>query len=93
MPKQRPFELKQVDEVRWEIPQTGPMNVPGVIYANENLIVEDESIDQVYNVSQMKGIIERSMAMPDLHSGYGFSIGGVAAFDANKGIVSPGGVN
>jgi tRNA-splicing ligase RtcB (3'-phosphate/5'-hydroxy nucleic acid ligase) len=91
-PRVRQFELNQISDVKWEIPQTGNMKVPGMIYADENLIVEDESIDQVYNVAQLPGIIEKSIAEPDLHSGYGFCIGGVAAFDSQTGIVAPGGI-
>jgi tRNA-splicing ligase RtcB (3'-phosphate/5'-hydroxy nucleic acid ligase) len=92
MAKTRQFELNRISDTKWEIPQTGNMKVPGVIYADENLMVEDESVDQVFNVAHLPGIINKSMALPDCHSGYGFSIGGVAAFDSKTGIVSPGGV-
>ena len=93
--KERPYILKQIDEVRWEIPQTGRMLVPGMIYASEGLmpnIEEDDAAGQVFNVAHLPGIIRRSMAMPDAHWGYGFPIGGVAAFDIDGGVVSPGGV-
>jgi len=71
------------------------MNVDGVIYINEELLKilgTDESIKQVENVATLPGIVKASMAMPDIHWGYGFPIGGVAAFDMENGIVSPGGV-
>jgi tRNA-splicing ligase RtcB len=89
------YELRQVDEVRWEIPQTGRMLVPGMIYASEELLPnleEDNAPEQVRNVAHLPGIVGKSMAMPDTHWGYGFPIGGVAAFDLDGGIVSPGGV-
>ncbi|MCP4557342.1 MAG: RtcB family protein, partial [Herbaspirillum sp.] len=71
------------------------MRVPGVIYTNSRMlksIVSDDSPDQVANVATLPGIVGSSMAMPDIHHGYGFAIGGVAAFDADEGIISPGGV-
>jgi tRNA-splicing ligase RtcB len=80
---------------RWEMPQTGNMRVPGRIYASEDMldaIQKDGALKQVSNVATLPGIIEASLAMPDVHQGYGFSIGGVAAFDWQEGIVSPGGV-
>ena len=89
------MELKQIDEYRWEVPKTGKMNVPGRIYASANMIkaiAREEAFKQVINVAQLPGIIHASMAMPDIHWGYGFPIGGVAAFDWDSGIISPGGV-
>jgi tRNA-splicing ligase RtcB len=71
------------------------MNVPGIIYASKKFmsaIKEDEAINQIKNVAKLPGIIKASIAMPDCHQGYGFTIGGVAAFDLDKGVVSPGGV-
>ena len=71
------------------------MKVPGIIYTSERLIREmgrDESAKQVANVACLPGIVSHSLAMPDVHWGYGFPIGGVAAFDMDEGIVSPGGV-
>jgi len=91
----KPYKLVQIDEVRWEIPRTGGMRVPGLIFTDSRTlpdIEKDESPDQVYNVAHLPGIVGRSMAMPDVHWGYGFPIGGVAAFDADEGVVSPGGV-
>ncbi|MBN2601055.1 MAG: RtcB family protein, partial [Candidatus Marinimicrobia bacterium] len=88
-------ELKKITDYLWEIPQTGQMLVPGRIYASEKLINQiqrDESLKQVANVAHLPGIINYSLAMPDIHWGYGFPIGGVAATDASSGVISPGGV-
>ncbi|MEI6849745.1 MAG: RtcB family protein [archaeon] len=87
--------IKKKSENVFEIPVSGKMNVPGVIFASDLLmekIKEDKTISQIKNVAQLPGIVEKSIAMPDCHQGYGFSIGGVAAFDLKKGIISPGGV-
>jgi tRNA-splicing ligase RtcB len=87
--------LKKLDDCRWMVPQTGGMKVPGIIYSSERLIREmgaDESPKQVANVAHLPGIVKYSLAMPDMHWGYGFPIGGVAAFDLKDGIISPGGV-
>jgi tRNA-splicing ligase RtcB len=89
------IKLRRIDEYRWEIPREGAMRVPGIIYASDKLMKvmgKDESPKQVANVAQLPGIVKHSLAMPDMHWGYGFPIGGVAAFDINGGIVSPGGV-
>lgn len=89
------LKLRRIDEYRWEIPREGAMRVPGIIYASDKLMKamgKDESPKQVANVAQLPGIVTHSLAMPDMHWGYGFPIGGVAAFDINSGIVSPGGV-
>jgi len=89
------LKINQISEQVWEIPPTGAMRVPGRIYANENLmqvIRDDQSLKQVANVAQLPGIVGYSMAMPDIHWGYGFPIGGVAAFDVKEGVISPGGV-
>mgnify|MGYP001588269780 CR=1 FL=1 len=87
--------LRQIDTWRWEVPQTGRMRVPGVLYASRKLLQNigaDEGIKQVVNVACLPGIVKASLAMPDMHWGYGFPIGGVAAFDLDEGIISPGGV-
>ena len=89
--------LRQIDAYRWEIPPDAVpgMRVPGRVYADETLIAQirqDQSLVQVANVATLPGIIGRSIAMPDIHWGYGFPIGGVAAMDAERGVVSPGGV-
>jgi tRNA-splicing ligase RtcB len=86
---------RKIDEWRWEIPQTGGMRVPGILYTSEKLMKAmgaDEGPKQVANVAHLPGIVTASLAMPDMHWGYGFPIGGVAAFDLDEGIVSPGGV-
>lgn len=78
-----------------EIPKSGKMKVPGVVFASEKLfekIKNDKTIEQVRNVAMLPGIVEKSIAMPDAHQGYGFCVGGVAAFDLEKGIISPGGI-
>ena len=89
--------LKKVDEYRWEIPveYKNGMRVPGRIYASESMldkIWEDNAFEQVANVAFLPGIVGYSLAMPDIHWGYGFAIGGVAATDIKDGVVSPGGV-
>ena len=80
---------------RYSIPRHGRMNVPGLIFADGRLIEGirgDPSLRQVRNVACLPGIIGASLAMPDIHWGYGFPIGGVAAFDLDEGVISPGGV-
>jgi tRNA-splicing ligase RtcB (3'-phosphate/5'-hydroxy nucleic acid ligase) len=81
---------------RWRIEPTGAMRVPGVVFSSEALlpqIAEDQALAQVVNVASLPGIVEASYAMPDIHWGYGFPIGGVAATDVERGgVVSPGGV-
>ncbi len=89
------MELKKINEYTWEIEKRGDMKVPAIIYASGKLlekIKQDKTLEQVKNVSCLKGIQRASYAMPDAHQGYGFSIGGVAAFDLEEGIISPGGV-
>jgi len=88
-------ELRRIDEVAWEIPREPPMRVPGRIFADEELldaIRDDRSLEQVANVATLPGIVEASIAMPDIHQGYGFPVGGVAATEPPNGVVSPGGV-
>ncbi len=87
-------DLIKVSEYEWQIPKTGSMRVPGVIYADETLLKEmDEKVRfQIGNVASLPGIVKASYAMPDAHWGYGFPIGGVAAFDPHNGVVSAGGV-
>jgi len=88
-------EVKKISDVEWEIPKKGDMNVPGRIFASQKLmdaIKKDKTLSQVENVAKLPGIINASIALSDAHQGYGFSIGGVAAFDIDKGIISPGGV-
>jgi tRNA-splicing ligase RtcB len=89
-------DLTEVAECVWEIARTGGMRVPGRIYADERLlpqILSDKGIEQVVNVAHLPGVVRYSLAMPDIHWGYGFPIGGVAATDPSEGgVVSPGGV-
>lgn len=89
-------EVNQIEEMLWEIPISGGMKVPGRIYASrnmmENSIKNDEALKQVINVAHLPGIIKYSLAMPDIHWGYGFPIGGVAATSVEEGVISPGGV-
>jgi tRNA-splicing ligase RtcB len=89
------IELKEIDKNRWLLPKTGNMRVPGMIFSSRQLVkglLKDQSLTQVANVASLPGIVKQSLAMPDIHWGYGFPIGGVAAFDVEEGIVSPGGV-
>ena len=89
------IKIKKINNFLWELPKTGKMLVPGRIYASEKMlshILADNAPTQVANVAHLSGIINYSQAMPDIHWGYGFSIGGVAAFDIDNGIISPGGV-
>lgn len=90
-------QIKKVDEYRWLIPKSAKsgMRTDGMVYATEEMmkvIREDEALEQVANVAFLPGIVGRSMAMPDIHWGYGFPIGGVAATSVKDGVVSPGGV-
>ncbi|MBL7684870.1 MAG: RtcB family protein [Deltaproteobacteria bacterium] len=87
--------LEKIDDFSWRLPKHESMNVDGIIYASEKLlaqILQDKSIEQVYNVASLPGIVQAAYAMPDIHWGYGFPIGGVAGFELHEGIVSPGGV-
>jgi len=89
--------LERVDNYRFRIPQSYKpgMRVPGLIYADDRLMEHirlDMAPEQVANVAHLPGILSQSMAMPDIHWGYGFPIGGVAGFDIEKGVISPGGV-
>ncbi|MGB8424823.1 MAG: RtcB family protein [Desulfobacterales bacterium] len=89
------MKLRQLDPYRWQIPMTGAMRVPGIVYASAAMLKEsdqEEPLKQVTNVATLPGILKASLAMPDMHWGYGFPIGGVAAFDWQTGVVSPGGV-
>ncbi len=89
------IKLQQIDPFRWRIPREGRMQVEGLVYADDRLMADirdDQSLQQVVNVAHLPGILRASMAMPAIHWGYGFPIGGVAAMDADEGVVSPGGV-
>ena len=87
--------LKRVSDAEWKIDAHADMHVPAIIYASEELILsmDDKVYEQVTNVARLPGIVKASYAMPDAHWGYGFPIGGVAAFDADQGgVISAGGV-
>ncbi len=89
------IKIKKIDKYRWEIPKSGPMRVPGIVYSTSSMLEDakqQEPLKQVANVATLPGILKASLAMPDMHWGYGFPIGGVAAFDWDSGIISPGGV-
>ncbi len=89
-------KLRRIDATKMEIPADYKpgMRVRGMIYVDDVLekALENQSVEQVANVATLPGIVRASMAMPDIHTGYGFTIGGVAAFDLGEGIISPGGV-
>ena len=87
--------LERIDDYRWRIPKSymAGMRVDGIIYADAKMIEDirhDKAAEQVANVAMLPGIVKASLAMPDIHWGYGAPIGGVAAFDINEGIISPG---
>src|SRR5881398_4070595 len=90
-------QLQKLDDYRWLVPrETKPgMLTDALIYTDERLLqdlLKDLSLEQAINVAMLPGIVGRSLAMPDIHQGYGFPIGGVAAVDEQDGVVSPGGV-
>ncbi|HPZ09576.1 MAG TPA: RtcB family protein [Candidatus Eremiobacteraeota bacterium] len=90
-------KLEKIDNYRWRIPKDYKegMRVPGIIYAHKKMlddIVSDQAPEQVANVAFLPGIVRNSLAMPDIHWGYGFPIGGVAATDVRSGVISPGGI-
>src|SRR5512144_2866865 len=91
-----PPALREETPYRWRIDPRGAMRVPGIVFASRALLPAvhgDRSLEQVANVATLPGIVVASFAMPDMHWGYGFPIGGVAATDVGGGgVVSPGGV-
>ena len=96
MPEEK-FTFEQITPFRWKLPRNEAigMRVPGEVIASKSMIsriLSDRTPQQVANVATMPGIVGASMAMPDIHWGYGFPIGGVAAFDLDDGVISPGGV-
>jgi tRNA-splicing ligase RtcB len=88
--------IKQINTYEWEVPvgTVANMRVPGKFFLSESLgkLLEPGAVQQLANVATMPGIIKNALAMPDIHWGYGFPIGGVAAFDLTEGVISPGGV-
>jgi len=87
-------QLKKINENMYELPKTGKMLVPGRIFFSEKLLqnLEEDALKQVANVAMLPGILKYSIGLSDMHVGYGFPIGGVAGFDLDTGIISPGGV-
>jgi len=89
------MHINRLDQYRWQVEPSGRMHVPGIVYTSADMLDQlrqEEALKQVANVAELPGIVKASMAMPDIHWGYGFPIGGVAAFDWQNGVVSPGGV-
>jgi tRNA-splicing ligase RtcB len=89
------MDIQRLDDYRWRIAPFGRMRVPGIVYTSAAMleaIRQEDALTQVANVACLPGIVGASLAMPDIHWGYGFPIGGVAAFDWQEGVVSPGGV-
>src|SRR5215470_11990466 len=89
-----PSRLTRRGECEWELAPHGGMRVPGILYADEALVreLDDKVTVQLANVATLPGIVRAAYAMPDAHWGYGFPIGGVAAFDPDEGVISAGGV-
>jgi tRNA-splicing ligase RtcB len=90
-----PLRLERISDTLWEIPRQGAMRVPARVFADQRLIDElrdDRSLEQLANVATLPGIVDAALAMPDMHEGYGFPVGGVAATARPDGVVSPGGV-
>src|SRR5436190_55531 len=90
-------ELHRIDETLWEIPASArpDMRVPARVFADEEMleaIARDQSLEQLQNVATLPGIVDAAYAMPDIHQGYGFPVGGLAATELPDGVVSPGGV-
>jgi tRNA-splicing ligase RtcB len=89
------IKTQKVSECVWRIPREGRMRADGIVFADDRLmeaIRDDKSLEQVVNVACLPGIVGPSIGMPDIHWGYGFPIGGVAGFDLDEGVISPGGV-
>jgi len=86
-------ELKKIDNFTWKIEKSGKMNVPVIIYASKKIldfIKKDSTLQQAQNMSMLQGVVKNIIVLPDAHQGYGACIGGVAAYDVDKGVVSPG---
>lgn len=89
------MEIRKLNPFLYEIPPVGGMRVPARVYVTEELLSAlrtDRSLEQLLNMAKLPGILRCSIGMPDIHQGFAFPIGGVAAFDADEGVVSPGGV-
>jgi tRNA-splicing ligase RtcB (3'-phosphate/5'-hydroxy nucleic acid ligase) len=91
------YKIKKLSDYKWEVEKDKSlgMRVPGIIFADREILEiaeKEKTLDQLVNVANLPGILNASFAMPDIHYGYGFPIGGVAAFDLEDGVISPGGV-
>ena len=91
------INLTKINDWIWEIPKSyrSDMRVPARVYVSEKMLAgisRDRSLEQLVNVATLPGIQKYALAMPDVHEGYGFPVGGVAAFDAQTGVISPGGI-
>ena len=89
------MKIEKIDDWTWRVPREGRMQTDGIVFADERLLDSirgDKCLEQVANVACLPGIVGPSIGMPDIHWGYGFPIGGVAGFDLEEGVVSPGGV-
>src|SRR5215510_9903800 len=91
------MNVERLGPAKWRIPRTGAMRTDGIVYADAEMMKrlradEAAALHQVANVAHLPGIVGPSIAMPDIHWGYGFPIGGVAAFDEHEGVISPGGI-
>src|SRR5512134_2301423 len=89
------MELRRLGEMLWEIPRHGGMRVAARVWASERMMEslrDDPALGQLVNVAHLPGIVGHALAMPDVHWGYGFPIGGVAATDADEGVITPGGI-
>ncbi|MCM8767563.1 MAG: RtcB family protein [Candidatus Omnitrophica bacterium] len=87
------LKVEKINEYKWIIPKVEDMRVPGVIFISEKLLkkaIEDKAVEQVANVARLPGIVKYSLAMPDVHWGYGAPIGGVGAFNEESGVIVPG---
>ena len=85
-------QLKKIEKDIYELPKSKKMSVPGRIFISNKMIIEEDALKQIANVATLPGILKYSIGLTDIHVGYGFPIGGVAAFDIDKGVISPGGV-
>src|SRR5438477_9787547 len=88
-------EPHRISDVVWELPREGAMRVPARVFADEEILEAiklDHSLEQLQNVATLPGIVDAAYAMPDIHQGYGFPVGGLAATELPDGVVSPGGV-
>lgn len=89
------MELIQKSDVMWQLPESNEMQVPAYVFLSKDMLElaqRDRSLDQLRNVTTLPGIVGHALVMPDVHEGYGFPIGGVAALDVESGVISPGGI-